>query len=104
MFSYDTRDLLGNRQYSSSVYVPKLPMAVRFEVLILVLGCFVAHIAEVWLYAGAVMAIYNRGALHRVSTFLRHPIPQWGSGVSIRPPSRVCFVQAEGQFGLGCRA
>src|SRR4051794_14470130 len=44
-----------------SVYVLKLPIAVRLKVLIVVLGCFVAHTAEVWLYAGAFMAIYKAG-------------------------------------------
>jgi hypothetical protein len=44
-----------------SAYVPKLPIAVRFKVLIVVLGCFVAHTIEVWLYAGAFELIYKAG-------------------------------------------
>src|SRR3954447_4867928 len=44
-----------------SVYVPSLPIAVRLKVLIVVLGCFVAHTIEVWLYAGAFLVIYKNG-------------------------------------------
>jgi hypothetical protein len=44
-----------------SVYVPRLPIAVRLKVLIVVLGCFVAHTIEVWLYAGAFLIIYKNG-------------------------------------------
>jgi hypothetical protein len=44
-----------------SIYVPSLPIAVRLKVLIVVLGCFVAHTIEVWLYAGAFLLIYKAG-------------------------------------------
>ena len=44
-----------------SAYVPNLPIAVRLKVLIVVFGCFVAHTIEVWLYAGAFLAIYKAG-------------------------------------------
>ena len=44
-----------------SVFVPGLPIAVRFKVLVVVLGCFAAHTVEVWLYAGAFLAIYKSG-------------------------------------------
>jgi hypothetical protein len=44
-----------------SVYIPNLPTAVRFKVLAVVLGCFLAHTLEVWLYAGAFFVIYNAG-------------------------------------------
>ena len=44
-----------------SAFVPGLPVAVRFKVLIVVLGCFVAHTIEVWLYAGAFLLIYKSG-------------------------------------------
>jgi hypothetical protein len=44
-----------------SAYVPNLPIAVRLKVLTVVLGCFVAHTIEVWLYAGAFLVIYKAG-------------------------------------------
>jgi Ion channel len=44
-----------------SVHVPSLPIAVRLKVLTVVLGCFVAHTIEVWLYAGAFSLIYKTG-------------------------------------------
>jgi len=44
-----------------SVHVPSLPIAVRLKVLTVVLGCFVAHTIEVWLYAGAFLLIYKAG-------------------------------------------
>jgi hypothetical protein len=44
-----------------SAYVPNLPIAIRLKVLIVVLGCFVAHTIEVWLYAGAFLVIYKAG-------------------------------------------
>jgi hypothetical protein len=44
-----------------SAYIPSLPIAVRFKVLTVVLGCFLAHTLEVWLYAGAFLVIYNAG-------------------------------------------
>jgi len=33
-----------------SAYVPGLPISVRARVLVVVLGCFVAHTIEVWVY------------------------------------------------------
>ncbi len=36
-----------------SVVIPSLRFAVRLRVLLVVLGCFVAHTIEVWLYAVA---------------------------------------------------
>lgn len=44
-----------------SAYVPELGLAVRVKVLVVVLGCFVAHTAEVWLYALAYMLISRTG-------------------------------------------
>src|SRR6476661_3689168 len=44
-----------------SVYVPALPVAVRLKVLVVVLGCFVAHTIEVWLYAVAYLLIDRAG-------------------------------------------
>jgi len=44
-----------------SIYIPNLPVAVRLKVLIVVLGCFVTHTIEVWLYAGAFLLIYEAG-------------------------------------------
>ncbi len=40
-----------------SVYVPTLKVAVRLKVLVVVLGCFLAHTMEVWLYALAYFLI-----------------------------------------------
>ena len=42
-----------------SIYIPNLPVTVRLKVLIVVLGCFVTHTIEVWLYAGAFLLIYE---------------------------------------------
>lgn len=44
-----------------SAYVPNLSIPVRLKVLIVVFGCFVAHTIEVWLYAGAFLAIHKAG-------------------------------------------
>ena len=44
-----------------SAYVPGLPIAVRLKVLVVVLGCFVAHTIEVWLYALAYLLIDRAG-------------------------------------------
>ena len=44
-----------------SAYVPELKLAVRVKVLVVVLGCFVAHTIEVWLYALAYMLISRTG-------------------------------------------
>ena len=44
-----------------SAYVPGLPIAVRAKVLVVVLGCFVAHTIEVWLYAVAYLLIDRAG-------------------------------------------
>src|ERR1700709_807841 len=44
-----------------SAYVPKLGLAVRVKVLVVVLGCFVAHTIEVWLYALSYMLIDRAG-------------------------------------------
>ena len=44
-----------------STFVPDLKVAVRVKVLIVVIGCFVAHTMEVWLYAGAFLLIYKSG-------------------------------------------
>ena len=78
-----------------SVYVPKLPIAVRFKVLTVVLGCFVAHTVEVWLYAGAFLVIYNVGlgslkgqVEEHFADFLYFSATSYstmGSGTSIRP-------------------
>jgi Ion channel len=40
-----------------SVAIPNLKLAVRLKVLVVVMGCFVAHTLEVWLYAIAYMLI-----------------------------------------------
>ena len=42
-----------------SAFVPALPIAVRFKVLLVVMACFVAHTIEVWLYALAFLLIYK---------------------------------------------
>ena len=78
-----------------SVYVPSLPIAVRLKVLTVVLGCFVAHTIEVWLYAGAFLLIYKVGLgslkgqveehFADFSTSLRHRIPRWESETFIQP-------------------
>jgi hypothetical protein len=44
-----------------SACVPGLPIAVRLKVLVVVLGCFVAHTIEVWLYALAYLLIDRAG-------------------------------------------
>jgi hypothetical protein len=44
-----------------SAYVPGLPIAVRLKVLVVVLGCFVAHTIEVWLYALSYLLIDRAG-------------------------------------------
>ena len=44
-----------------STFVPDLKVAVRIKVLIVVIGCFVAHTIEVWLYAGAFLLILKSG-------------------------------------------
>jgi hypothetical protein len=44
-----------------STFVPDLKVAVRIKVLIVVIGCFVAHTIEVWLYAGAFLLIFKSG-------------------------------------------
>ncbi len=44
-----------------STFVPDLKVAVRVKVLIVVIGCFVAHTIEVWLYAGAFLLIFKSG-------------------------------------------
>ena len=44
-----------------SVYVPGLKLAVRLKVLAVVLGCFVTHTIEVWLYAVAYMLVSQTG-------------------------------------------
>jgi len=44
-----------------SKFVPELNVAVRAKVLIVVVGCFVAHTMEVWLYAGAFYCIFKSG-------------------------------------------
>ena len=67
--SYGNLCILGDDQYffhyealrMMSVYVPSLLIAVRLKVLTVVLGCFVAHTIEVWLYAGAFLLIYKAG-------------------------------------------
>jgi hypothetical protein len=40
---------------------PESAIAVRLKVLTVVLGCFVAHTIEVWLYAGAFLLFYKAG-------------------------------------------
>jgi hypothetical protein len=44
-----------------STFVPDLKVAVRIKVLVVVIGCFVAHTIEVWLYAGAFLLIFKSG-------------------------------------------
>ena len=44
-----------------SSFVPKLKLAIRLKVLIVVLGCFVAHTIEVWLYALTYMLVSRTG-------------------------------------------
>ena len=44
-----------------SVYIPRLRIAVRLKVLAVVLGCFVAHTVEVWLYAFVCLIIDRLG-------------------------------------------
>jgi hypothetical protein len=44
-----------------STYIPELRIAVRPKVLFVVLGCFVAHTIEVWLYAFAYLLIDQAG-------------------------------------------
>jgi hypothetical protein len=44
-----------------STFVPDLKVAVRIKVLIVVIGCFIAHTIEVWLYAGAFLLIFTSG-------------------------------------------
>jgi hypothetical protein len=44
-----------------STFVPDLKVAVRIKVLIVVIGCFIAHTIEVWLYAGAFLLIFKSG-------------------------------------------
>jgi ion channel len=44
-----------------SVYVPKLGLAVRLKVLVVVLGCFVAHTIEVWIYALSYLLVSRTG-------------------------------------------
>jgi hypothetical protein len=44
-----------------STYVPQLKLAVRLKVLVVVLGCFVTHTIEVWLYALAYLLISQTG-------------------------------------------
>src|SRR3954465_8437075 len=44
-----------------SVYVPSLAIPIRARVLVVVLGCFLAHTIEVWLYAIAFWLIDKAG-------------------------------------------
>jgi hypothetical protein len=44
-----------------SVFVPTLPIPIRLKVLMIVLGCFLAHTIEVWFYALAFFIIYKAG-------------------------------------------
>ncbi len=44
-----------------STFVPELKIAVRLKVLAVVLGCFLTHTIEVWLYAVAYMLISQTG-------------------------------------------
>lgn len=40
-----------------SVLIPTLNLAVRLKVLLVVMGCFIAHTIEVWLYAVAYLLL-----------------------------------------------
>ena len=40
-----------------SVLIPALNLAVRLKVLLVVMGCFIAHTIEVWLYAVAYLLL-----------------------------------------------
>jgi hypothetical protein len=40
-----------------SILIPALKLAVRLKVLIVVMGCFIAHTIEVWLYAIAYLLL-----------------------------------------------
>lgn len=40
-----------------SVLIPALSLAVRLKVLLVVMGCFIAHTIEVWLYAIAYLLL-----------------------------------------------
>lgn len=60
-----------------SVFIPSTPFPIRAKVLLVVLGCFVAHTIEVWIYAGAywLLSEAGHGALygrldHNFSDFL----------------------------------
>lgn len=44
-----------------SVLIPSLKVAVRLKVLLVVLGCFIAHTVEVWLYAFAYLLLDRFG-------------------------------------------
>ncbi len=44
-----------------STIIPDLPISVRVKVLMVVLGCFVAHTIEVWLYALAYLLMDRAG-------------------------------------------
>lgn len=44
-----------------AAFVPKLPIPVRLKVLVVAIGCFVAHTLEVWLYAGVYVAMDRAG-------------------------------------------
>ena len=44
-----------------STRIPKLKIAVRLKILVVVLGCFTAHTIEVWLYALAYLLISRSG-------------------------------------------
>jgi len=44
-----------------SVLIPALKVAVRLKVLLVVLGCFIAHTIEVWLYAFAYLLLDQIG-------------------------------------------
>ncbi|MEO6381433.1 MAG: ion channel [Nitrobacter sp.] len=45
----------------TSVLIPSLKVAVRIKVLLVVLGCFIAHTIEVWLYAFAYLLLDQIG-------------------------------------------
>jgi hypothetical protein len=50
------------RSVTSAVHLcARLKVAVRIKVLIVVIGCFVAHTIEVWLYAVAFLLIFKSG-------------------------------------------
>jgi hypothetical protein len=40
-----------------SILIPALKLAVRLKVLLVVMGCFIAHTIEVWLYAIAYLLL-----------------------------------------------